>query len=96
MQIGPTFAALFAAVLAVAPANAPGPALDTANVGQAQKQQRLICETEVPLGSRLGGHKICRTPEAIAARRLQEQQLLDRAQAAPCLPTRSEGGVAAC
>lgn len=67
---------------------------NTASVGTPQK---LVCETQEATGSRLGGKRVCLTREAWAERRLQERQVVERAQAAPCMPTTTSGqGRTAC
>ncbi|HSQ99819.1 MAG TPA: hypothetical protein VLM36_07875 [Sphingomicrobium sp.] len=51
---------------------------------------RLICEKQSVTGSRLGSKEVCLTPEQFAQRRRQEREAVERAQAAPCMPTATD------
>lgn len=63
----------------------------------ADNPNKLVCEKQESTGSRLGGQRVCLTREAWAERRLQERQVVERAQAAPCMPTTtSSQGRTAC
>ena len=57
---------------------------------------KLICEKQIPIGTRLGGRQVCYTPEGMASRRLQERQSIEAIQAQPCMPTHTERGMSAC
>ena len=87
MQMGPLVIALSTVVAFGTPAGALTTPPPTADAPQPAKPQKLICTKEIPIGSRLGGRETCVTPEGMASRRLQERQGIERAQAAPCLPT---------
>lgn len=77
---------LAAAIASPASSEAQAPPVATAH----PPKERLICEKDLPLGSRLGARQVCLTPEAWAQRRLQERQGVERGQAAPCMPTTTD------
>lgn len=56
----------------VSPATSAAPATTPA-------KPRIICQTFVPTGSRLGGKKICMTAKEWQARADQDQDMLNRA-----------------
>jgi len=85
------FAAVVLASLAVAPASATE--LQTTapsaagSAGQPAKDpsQEIVCEKILVTGSRLGAKKFCGTKQEWAERRLQERQIIDKAQSMPCM-----------
>lgn len=57
----------------------------------------LVCERIIATGTRLGPKQVCMTREQWANRQLQERQGVERAQAAPCMPTTTDSqGHTAC
>ncbi len=50
----------------------------------------LICEKQAVTGTRLGAKQVCLTQEQFAQRRMQEREAIERAQAAPCMPTTTD------
>ena len=69
------------------PANALSAPEQAAQPSAQTPKEKLVCEKQLLTGSRLGAKQICMRPEAWAERRLQERQGVERAQAAPCMPT---------
>jgi hypothetical protein len=82
--------ALLATSAIAAPTNATEQPAQTSQAASAKPSDGLICEKEIVTGSRLGGKEVCATAEERAARRLQERQAVERAQAMPCLPVATD------
>jgi len=94
MRISPIVLALSASAVIAAPASGvPQPSDKPA---QTAPRQKLICEKQIPIGTRLGAKEVCVTPEGMADRRRQERQGIEGIQAQPCLPTHQQNGFAAC
>lgn len=55
-----------------------------------------ICEKITVTGSRLATHTVCATRSEWDRRRLEERQLIDRSQMAPCVEMSVSGGKAQC
>lgn len=60
-----------------APTAAPAP---SATVKPASGGDRMICEREEELGTRLGGHKVCKTASQWAEERRIQRAEIDRSQ----------------
>jgi hypothetical protein len=54
------------------------------NVGDPNER---ICETIIPIGSRIGAKKFCGTRAEWADRKRQDREALERAQLSPCVMT---------
>ncbi len=54
------------------------------NVGDPNER---ICETIIPIGSRIGTKKFCGTRAEWADRKRQDREALERAQLSPCVMT---------
>lgn len=95
MRLGLILIAISAGALIAGPGNA-GEVPQTAAPAQPAKPQKLICEKQIPIGTRLGAKEVCATPEGMADRRRQERQGIEGIQAQPCLPTHQQNGSASC
>jgi hypothetical protein len=62
-----------AATAAMAPATTVAPAVVKSN-----PQDKVICKTETPIGSRLGGHRTCMKKSDWDAQSAQAQQMMDQ------------------
>jgi hypothetical protein len=78
------------------PGNAAEVPQQAAAPARPAKPEKLICEKQIPIGTRLGAKEVCVTPEGMADRRRQERQGIEGIQAQPCLPTHEAQGSAAC
>lgn len=68
-------------VLAAAPALADATtATDTAATTASPAKPKLICEHEDEIGTRLGGHRVCKTAAQWAEERRAAREAVDRAQ----------------
>lgn len=77
--------ALSVALSALFPAQAGGKTVaPNHNVGDPNER---ICETIIPIGSRLGTKKFCGTRAEWADRKRQDREALERAQLSPCVMT---------
>jgi hypothetical protein len=81
---------LIACVMLASPAGAFQQPAQNPDPAATNRTEKLICEKQLVTGSRLASREVCATPEAFAARRLQERQGIERAQAGPCMPTGSD------
>jgi hypothetical protein len=70
------------AAVPVAPALSPAPATAPASAIKpvAKRPDKMICEHEEVLGSRLGGHRVCKPASQWAEERQQARAAVDRAQ----------------
>lgn len=71
------FALLLSSPVVAAPAQAAGPTKDP---------NRIVCERQEVLGSRLGGKKVCKTAAEWAEERRLHRDALERAQQATGVP----------
>lgn len=82
---------VLAATIAIA---LPGQVFAQPSLGRhsnaAAPSKALICEKQLVTGSRLGSKQVCLTREQFAERRIQEREAIERAQAAPCMPTTTD------
>ena len=69
----------FASIASAAPEKQLAP---NTNLGDPNER---ICETVKPIGSRLATKRICATRAEWAARKAEDKQALERAQAGPCV-----------
>jgi hypothetical protein len=88
--------AISAGVMVAGPGNAAEVPQQTAAPAPPPKPEKLICEKQIPIGTRLGAKEVCVTPEGMADRRRQERAGIEGIQAQPCLPTHQQDGHAAC
>jgi hypothetical protein len=79
----------------IAPAVSAPPAEPTANKSKSDPNER-VCENITPVGSRLGGKRVCATRAEWAEKRRQDQDAIDRAQVSACMITTTGRGGAAC
>jgi len=76
-----TFTALLIAAIAVpVSAQAPAPGQQAAATSKSKDPNRLICEREDQLGSRLGGKKVCLTWQQWQEKRAEQRDTLEDVQ----------------
>ncbi len=83
-----------ASIAVAVPAAAQAPAAQASAAVQKDKDpNRIICEREEVIGSRLGGQKICKTAhEWQESRQQAREQIDDWQRRLPALPKPGEGG----
>lgn len=96
MRASLTLVVLSAGAMIAGQSNAADVLQTTTAPAPPAKPQPLICEKQIPIGTRLGAKEVCVTPEGMADRRRQERQGIEGIQAQPCLPTHQQNGSAAC
>lgn len=72
------------AVIALLAVDAATPAPKPAGIKSASDPNKIICEKEDTLGSRLQAHKICMTRAQWAERRRNDRDVVDRSQTNVC------------
>ena len=92
---------LFALTLALSlPLASPSPAAfgsEKASQEGGLDPNEKICETIIVTGSRLAKRRICATRSEWADRKLQDRQVIEKAQTSPCMLTHNGGnGKPAC
>uniref|UniRef100_UPI0035CA7C19 hypothetical protein n=1 Tax=uncultured Sphingomonas sp. TaxID=158754 RepID=UPI0035CA7C19 len=71
--------AMFGATAALAQTPPPATSPVATKIAKPAKD-KLVCEDEEQVGSRLGGHRVCKTAAQWADERQQNRMMLDRAQ----------------
>jgi hypothetical protein len=76
-----TFTAiLIAAITVPVSAQAPAPSQQAAATSKSKDPNRIICEREDQLGSRLGGKKVCMTWQQWQEKRAEQRDTLEDVQ----------------